>query len=154
MKFSVDVDEFWLEEEELSEALTAHLKRSIIIEVSKSIEDKVQKAVTEKVTERIKEKLEPLIEATLDDLIEVGTINYNRESVTIVQHIKNLFEKHSGWSNPDKKIEAIAKKFGEELKLQYNSIFATKIVQNMNEQGLIKDSALKTLLDGGNNGKA
>ena len=148
MKFTVELEEFWLDEEELSSTLTSVIKRDVISQVSKSIEDKVEKQITEKVTECINEKLNPLIDNTLSDLIATGTLTINRQEITTVEHIKNLFMKNSGWNNPTRQMESIAKKFGEELKLQYNNMFATKIVDNMKKQGLLKDEVVQILLTG------
>jgi hypothetical protein len=153
MKFTVEVDDFWIEEDELSSALSADIKRNVVQQISKSIEDKVEEQITKKVTARINEKIEPLIDQTLSDLIEIGVIEHNRVEISIVQHVKNLFMKHNGWASPDRKLEAIAKKFGQELKLQYNNAFASKIVSNMKEQGLLKDEVVQILLEGNNKGE-
>jgi len=57
-----------------------------------------------------------------------------------------LFFKNTGWNNPERVLKAIAMEFGKELKLQYNNMFANKIVQNMKEQGLLKDEVVQILL--------
>ena len=61
MKFTIEVEDFWIEDGDLSTALTAHIKRSVIVDITKSIEDKVEKAVSEKVSARIDEKLDRIL---------------------------------------------------------------------------------------------
>ena len=147
MKFTIEVEDFWIEDGDLSTALTAHIKRSVIVDITKSIEDKVEKAVSEKVSARIDEKLDAVIDNTVSDMLEAGMITINRQPISIVQHIKNMFEKGHGWNDPRRQMEAIAKKFGAELKAQYNNIFAAQIVENMREQGMLKDDVAKLLLN-------
>jgi len=147
VKFSIEIDEFWLEDEDLSEALQAHIKRSVVTEISDNIKEEVETKITEKVTEVINDKVAQIIDSTLTDLIATGTILKNKESISIVSHVKDLFMRNSGWSNANSHIERIAKRFGEELKLQYNNVFANRIVQNMKEQGLLKDEVVKILLE-------
>lgn len=148
MKFTVEVDDFWLEEEELTEALQKEVKLSVVHQISKSIEEKVESQITKKVTEVIDEKISLIIDSTLTDLLATGVIVRNRQEISITDHIKNLFQANTGWSNVNDQMARISKKFGEELKLQYNNAFANKIVSNMKEQGLLKDEVVQILLDG------
>lgn len=147
MKFIVEVEEFWLEEDELSSALSAEVKLSVVQQISKSIEDKVEEQIAKKVKDCIDEKIAPLIDNKLTDLISTGIITVNRADISIEQNVKNVFMNNTGWSRPDEQLKRIAQKFGEELKLQYNNAFANKIVSNMKEQGLLKDEVIQILLD-------
>ncbi len=147
MKFTVEVEDFWLEEEELSTALTSKVKHSVVQQISESIKTKVEAEITKKVGEVIDEKINVVIDQVLSDLVEKQTIvNRNKQAVTIAEHLKGVFQNHNGWNSPDEKMERIAKKFGDELKLQYNNAFANKIVQNMKKQGLLKDEVVQILL--------
>jgi hypothetical protein len=146
MQFTIEVEDFWLEEEDLTEALTSKVKHEVVQGISASIKDKVEKQITEKINEVIEQKVSLIIDSTLTDLIATGMITSNRNEISIVDHVKGIFQNNTGWSRPDDQISRIAKKFGEELKLQYNNAFANKIVQNMKEQGLLKDEVVQILL--------
>ena len=146
MKFTVEVDEFWIEEEELSSALRGDIKRSVVNEISESIKDKVEKQITEKVNEVIDHKVALVVDTVLTDLVATGVIVRNSKEISIEQHVKNMFQSGHGWNNPNAQMERIAKKFGGELKVQYNNVFANKIVQNMKAQGLLKDEVVQILL--------
>lgn len=147
MKFTVEVEEFWLDEEEdLTEALQGHVKREVVRKISESVKDKVEKQIVKKLDEVIEQKLALVIDSSLADLVATGMITYNRSEVSIVDHIKHRFQSNSGWGDPSSHIDDIAKKFGAELKAQYNNVFANKIVQNMKEQGLLKDEVVQILL--------
>lgn len=148
MKFTVEVEDFWLEEEELTAELQGHVKREVVREISQSIKDKVENQITKKVNEIIQQKVSLVIDDTLTDLVGTGVIVRDKKEITIVEHVKNIFQQNHGWSNYHRQMEAIAKKFGAELKLQYNNAFANKIVSNMKEQGLLKDEVVQILLEG------
>jgi len=147
MKFTIEVDDFWIEEEELSEALETHVTRDVVHQITKNIESKIDQQITEKVTAFIDNRLAILIDKKLSDLIDVGVITRNREEISIIKHIENRFKDSSGWGTPDAKIDAVAKKFGEEMKLQYNTVFASRIVENMKKQGFLKDDVTRILLE-------
>lgn len=147
MKFTVEIEGFWLEEEELTAELSAAIKRDVVQQISKSIEDKIDKQITTSVTECIEHKLTAIIDSTLTDLIATGIIKKNGADITIVEHIKQMFQQNTGWNRANDQIQKIAKAFGQELKLQYNNMFANQIVQNMKEQGLLKDEVVQILLE-------
>ena len=146
MKFTIEVNDFYLEEDELSEALLAHLKREVVSQISNNIKDKVEQQITIKVTEAVNSKIALVIDSVLSDLIASETITFNKQEITITQHVKNIFMNNHGWNNPTEIMTKLGKKFGEELKLQYNNIFANKIVQGLKEQGMLRDDVVQMLL--------
>ena len=149
MKFTIEVEEFWLEEEEINDVLSSHIKNSVVFQISESIKDKVEKQITSKVDEVVEDKLSLIIDEKLTDLINTEEIIKNGKMISIEEHIKNVFQNNSGWNNPNVHIDRIAKKFGEELKIQYNNAFANQIVLNMKKQGFLKNDVVKVLLGNG-----
>ena len=146
MKFTIEVEDFWLEEEELTEALSSHIQSEVIHTISASIKEKTEKQITEKIKEVIDKKIELVIDSTLTDLIAVGTIKVYGDEISIVDHIKSIFQEHNRWKDPSSQIKAIAKDFTSELKKQYDMVFANKIVVQMKEQGFLKDDLVQVLL--------
>ena len=151
MKFTIELEDFYTDEDD-SDSLEASLKKHIITDVTHkiqaSIKDKVDKQITEKVGAIVEEKIIAAIDGKLSELIDTGMIRRNGKDISIVDFVKDEFQRTHGWSNPQSQIEKIAKRFGEELKLQYNNAFANKIVMNMKEQGLLKDEVVQILLGG------
>jgi len=146
MKFTVEVKDFWLDEEELTETLQSYVKTEVVREIQASIKDKVEKQIAVKVKDVIDHKIALVIDSALTDLIAAETITYNRQEISIKQHVKNLFHSSTGWSNPNNQIANLAKEFGAEMKAQYNAVFANNVVQGMKEQGLLKDDVVQMLL--------
>lgn len=148
MKFTVEVEEFWIEEEELSAELKSHVRSEVMREISASIKDKVEKQITEKINEMMDQKTSLVIESSITDFLATGTIVDRGKNVPITDHLRELFHNNTGWRSPQEALAKLAKRFGEEIKLQYNAAFANKIVMNMKEQGLLKDEVVQILLEG------
>ena len=147
MKFTIETNDFWLDEEsELEPALKAHIIHNVISKITKDIEGKVQKEVSLKAQSLIADKLSSVIDNKLSELLTTGIISVSGKEVPIETHLKELFEKSHGWSNPSAKIQEFAKKFGESMKTQYNAVFANQIVVSMKEQGFLKDEVVNLLL--------
>jgi DNA-binding transcriptional regulator YhcF (GntR family) len=152
MKFTIELEEFWMDED--SEEVEVEIKKHIIYEVTKKIEasiaDKVNEQITKNVEEFIQARLSVIINDEMAKCMDNGVIQPRGtvSEISITDHVKARFLESSGWQNPNKHIDQIAKEFGNELKLQYNNAFANKIVQNMKEQGLLKDEVVQILLGG------
>jgi len=74
-----------------------------------------------------------------------------KKDLTLEEYVVNKFKKDSGWSSPNEKIEKLSKqfaeKFGQEIKDRYDLIFATRIVQKLDKEGLLKENIAKILLE-------
>lgn len=127
MKFTVELEEFWLEDEELESTLRKYVRDDVLCQVQKRIEDKIDKEITSQLTQTIEGRL---------------------EEITIKKHIENLFNNHHGWNSPNEKMKQIAKSFGKELTARYDKVFATHIVMGLKDQGLLKDEVAQILLEG------
>lgn len=148
MKFTVEVEDFWLEEEELKEALVSRIKRDVVFQILESVKKQTESQIKIKLQEVIKQKIDLVIDSTLTDMVAAGTIiDYGKE-ISIVDHVKNVFQDNNTWSDPTRQIASIAQDFTEELKKQYNVVFANNIVQKMKEQGFLKDDLVQVLLTG------
>ena len=150
MNITIELDDEWIEEQSISEAMEESIKRNIVFSLTEKNKQRTEVAITNAIDKAIESKLGDVIDEVISQAVDNGMIKRNRKEISIVEHISESFMVHSGWGSPNKKIEAVAKKFGEELKIQYNAIFATKIVENMKKQGFLKDDVASLLLE--NNG--
>jgi hypothetical protein len=151
MKFSINLEEFWMDEDsgDLECELKKDITNAVTQKIMSEIKDKIDEEIKDKVTNFVDARMSVIINDALEQCINNDTIKPRHGSeIKISSYIKDQFENDSGWGNPDKHINKIAKSFGEELKLQYNNLFANKIVQNMKEQGLLKDEVVQILLGG------
>lgn len=147
MLFQVEIKDFWIEEGELSDMLVCAIKQQIVGQILPTLKAQVQEKIYESTTKEISEKVTEVVNGEISRLIESGTlVTRDKKEIPIIQHVRDLFNGSHGWNNPSEILGRLAKGFGEELKLQYNAAFANKIVQNMKEQGLLRDDVVQILL--------
>lgn len=147
MKFTVEVENFWLEEEELSNALQQAIKTDVIRKIQDNIKVQVEKLVENKILSVINAELETRAKVLTDEFVAKGKVRGRYSSDperTVEQYIADEFK--SKEQDIKKYIEANAKAQGEELKKRYDLLFASQIVAKINEQGLLKEDVAKLLL--------
>lgn len=151
MKFTVDISESWVEENEDGVRLEAVLKRDIIYQVRSQImgliKDQVNKEIADVVKAELEATLKAKIEATTTALIQSGNIMISNKEIKLTDYIKQQFEGNIGWQHPIESLRKLANQFGAELKARYDVAFANQIVIKINEQGMLKDEVVKLLLN-------
>lgn len=148
MKVTVDLEDFYLEEDEsLSDALKSHVTHHVIQDIWGKIKLRVEQAITETVIEKVNSTLDVIIQQRMHELLEVGEIIRHNKPVKITDHINDTFMANSLWNNPNDFIKKRADVIGEELKSRYDVAFATAIVMNLNQNGMLKEEISKMLLD-------
>jgi hypothetical protein len=146
MKFTVEVEEFWIEEDELAASLARQIKDEIVNQMKKTVDAKIDEQITLRVVKVIDEHIKATITAKLDELIETGVIMKDGKAIAIKDHVSQLFTNNTSWNSPTEKIKALADGFGKELKARYDALFANRIVAKLNEQGMLKDEVVKLLI--------
>lgn len=151
MKFTVEIDEFWLDED--SNGFEEELKNSIKIDVCQQIKKMmlthIENEITNVVKQQVSDTLREQIQALVADVISTGMIresSYSDKEISIENWIKKQFHGNSGYQNADLKITELAKKFGDEMKQRYDLLFASQIVAKLDEHGLLKEDIAELLL--------
>lgn len=134
---------------ELSDAIKGSIKNSVINELLPKMKASIEEGITKKVDTIITERVNSTVDKTLQGILENDDFKFNssRFSGTIKDYIKEKFEDSRNWGNPREALDQIAKKYAQEMKLQYNNIFAARVVDNMREQGLLIDDFAKLLTE-------
>ena len=148
MKFTVEVEDFYLDkEDELAPELSTYVTGQVVSQIWVKIEKKVDESVRVSVQAKIEQELTKKINIRIAELIESEKIIVRGQEISIPDYIKSQFEKHSGWGNPDEIIEKKAKEFGAEMKKRYDYFYANQIVQQMHTIGIIKEDIYKNLIE-------
>jgi hypothetical protein len=148
MKFTVEVEEFYLDEDEnLAPALVKEITRNVIDGIWGQIKDKVDKAITIAVETKIQKELTLQINLRVAELINAGTITKDKKEVLISDWIKEQFDRSSGWNTPYDQIKNIAANYGQEMKKRYDYFYANQIVTQMSKIGILKEEIFKKLID-------
>ncbi len=147
MKFTVNLEDFNLEEEDLTVSIQEHVKKEVIRQIWDSIKLKVEEHITRKVKDEVEKTMLLHINKTIQELCLTENLVMNGKVIPIAEYIKNQFVNNSGWNNPQDILKKLANQFGIEMKARYDLQFAAQIVAKMSEIGILKEDIAKTLLE-------
>ena len=152
MKFTVEIEDFWLDEDSgsLDEELRHAIKSEVVREIKSSIKEQIEAEIKAVAKEEIAGSLSTEIAMVIRDIVTNGTIKKQSNSedrITVKELIVGIIEGgRNSWSDPRKELQKYADKHMEKIKSQYDFIFASSIVKKMAEQGMLKDANIDKLL--------
>lgn len=134
---------------ELNDAIKGSIQNSVINILLPKMKDSIELGITNKIDAIINERVNSTVDKTLQSMLEDENFKFSarRFDGTIKDYIKEKFESSANWNNPRTALDEIAKQYAQEMKSQYNNIFAARVVDNMREQGLLKDDFAKLLTE-------
>jgi argininosuccinate synthase len=152
---SVDLNEFYTDEE--SRTFGDQIKHYIASQVKNQMWNEFKEKALESFNSLVKSEItlekDVKIKQTVDDLFKSKKLKkqYSSELVSFEEYIEKSFEDHTinsrdFNSNLDSLIRKQATVISNELKQRYDLLFASQIVANLNNNGLLKDEAAKLLL--------
>lgn len=151
MKISIDISEFYLDEEDnFEESFKNYIKNSAIQYINSSIKEKIEKQVFMEVKDIVEKNLYKEITSAIKKTVETCNMpsRKNRgESVTMEEYVKECFIDNSSYNSFDDVIKKIAANFSTEMKGRYDLFFASQLVAKMNDNGLLKDDIANLLLN-------
>lgn len=151
MKFTIEVDDFYLEEGELEGALKKHIITSCVHKITTDLKAKIEDGVTKEIKAQVEQTLYRKIgtfvaECIINDKIKDGYSN--GPDITLQEWVKKQFTRNAYEKAPvDDVIKKLAAAFGEEMKKRYDLLFASQLVVKMKESGFIKEEAIALLLE-------
>ncbi len=148
MKIVVDLEDFYQDEDEsLRDSLSRHVTSRVVNEIWERIKSKVDSQITAIVVDKVKNDVDSIIQDRMNELLSAGEIIRHNTTVKISDHVASIFMENSGWNSPHEFIKSRAKEIGAELKSRYDVAFATAIVMNLNQNGMLKEEISKMLLE-------
>ena len=150
MKITIDVADFWIEDDQIELALKNFIIREVVLQINESIKVQIEKAINRIAKERIQKSLTRKIGRIIDRFILEDKVEgrYSKNDlVSVSEYIKQEFNNNSGYSSAKEKITELAKAFGNELKKRYDLLYASQIVATLHENGLMKENVMKMLAE-------
>lgn len=146
----VDMSDFFNEEgEEIS--LNDLMMDAIKCKVRDSMRELVTNEVRSTMKAFFKDELESEIRAEmkvfLRDFMTTKELPESYGNLTVEEYLLDKFNNSIHSSSILSEIRDLAKKWGEATKAQYDGVFATKVVESLNQMGLLIPSAAQFLLD-------
>lgn len=154
MKLKVDLDDFYLDEED---DLVPAIKDFVVNEVTSTIWDRVEEKIKQKIldlcNENIQKIIDEKIEMYLTEMLDKEMIKKDRwsdELVSLQEYVSTTFNKD--FDNNYKKrldniVESKTKDICEEIKKRYDLLFASQLISKMNDQNMLKEDIAKLILD-------
>lgn len=147
MKFTIEIDEFWLDgEEELEPALRSHIIGEVVVQVKKSIKSQVDETITKAVLEKLNKAFDDRISILVDEIIEKETVTYGWSPVPVKEALRKIFESKAQYYNPQRKMEQLGEEFAKEFYNRYDLVFATQVVSKMRQLDMLKPEVAHALL--------
>lgn len=154
MKLKVDLDDFYLDEED---DLIPAIKDFVVSKVTFTIWSKIENIVNQKVLELCNENIQNIIdnkiEGHLNELLDKEIVKKDRWSsdlITLKEYVSITFNKdfdQNYRSRLEKFVEGKAKDICEEIKKRYDLLFASQLISKMNDQNMLKEDIAKLILD-------
>lgn len=145
MIIKVELEDFYLDEENLEDGLKRYITNKLYQEITKSIEDKLNQEIKNVIQKEIENRLNIIISNRIEEIINTEEIIINKNPIKIIDHIKSVFVNNCGWSSPIDSLKRLSQKFGDELKTRYDMQFASLIVKRLEENKMLKDDVIKIL---------
>lgn len=149
MKITVEVEDFYLEEQDLSEALKKYVTDDVVRQISASIKTQTEALINSTVKQAVLDTVQPSINEQVSKLLVTGEIKksgYGNEKTTVEAFVKEAFEKGEALNSVKSHIEKLSKTFADDMKKRYDAAFASQVVMKLNEQGFLKEDVVKALL--------
>ena len=157
MKFVVEVDDFYLSEDDnLEEGLKKHITDNVISQISKQIKEKVDKQVVMEVHDIVEKNLYRDISSAIKSTVEKAEMPSRKDrnkSVTIEEYVRECIEEHTNYNSFTDIIKRVANDFAKQMKDRIDMQFASQLVIKMSENGLLKDDVANLLLKSSATGK-
>lgn len=154
MKLKVDLDDFYLDEED---DLIPAIKDFVVSKVTSIIWSKIENIVNQKVLELCNENIQNIIdnkiEGYLNELLDKEIVKKDRWSsnlITLKEYVSITFNKdfdQNYRSRLEKFVEGKTKDICEDIKKRYDLLFASQLISKMNDQNMLKEDIAKLILD-------
>jgi len=150
MKITIDISDFYLDDEQdIESGLKSYIKSQCVSAIMQSIQSKVDDQITRQVKDTVEKTMYSRVTKAIESTMKQESFKSRKGNgmVSIEEYVKETLEYTGGWQNFNDAITKIAKSHADEIKRRYDLLFASQIVAKMSENGLLKDDAIKLLLD-------
>jgi len=167
MQFKVDIDEFWVEEEEVAHALKSYVSVDVAKQIHKLLKEKIDEFIENKAEEFSKKLFDVYFTKIEKQILEgqsmtIGYSSFNQFKGTFEQLFLKQLGKHAEQiRKPDQyfketvnhavaQVKQLATEQAKQLNNRYDAVFAATLITKLNEGGFLKKDAAKFLIDSGN----
>lgn len=144
MKIEVHIDDAWVEEGDVKEAIRSEIVHQTVQAIKKEYGEQFTKAVKEEAHKIVRDNFEENISSLSLEVIKEATI----DGKSVKDYMKDQFEndRRYGWYNPKEAIKAEADNIATEMKRRYDMQFAALLINKLEKGGFLKEGVADLLL--------
>jgi len=147
MKFTVEVEEFYMEEEDLSSALKIAIKNDVINQIRDNIKSQVSSFMDSHIKAVLNTEIQTRVQIAMDEIVSVGKVKgpYSSDpEMTVSDWIKKQFTAKN--ADITKSINSKVDTHVKELQNRYDLLFATQLITKMKDAGMLNEQAAQILI--------
>jgi polyhydroxyalkanoate synthesis regulator phasin len=147
MKFTVEVEEFYIEDGELAAELQKQVKADVVHQIRESVKKQVTDFMDQHIKAVIDQELKTRVQMLMDELLATGKVK-DQYSSSPEMPIKEWITKYFTGKSADihKSIQAQVNKHVSDLQTRYDIMFTSQLITKMKDQGFLKEDVVKILL--------
>lgn len=151
MTITINVDEFWLDEESDFEE---SLKKYIVEQATYKVFGKIKNELLEKIHIKVEEEVYEKVEEFMRDFIKQNAnklemkVGYG-QTVPLEEGVRSILSNRAenyAMSSITKLVEAYAKSFVDDLRKRYDLLFASQVITKLNENKMLKEGVFESLM--------
>ena len=147
MKFVIEVEDFYLEEEQLSTSLKSHIQHQVVQAIWSKIKTQVDDFMDTHLKTHIDKEIKTRVNILMDQFVATGKVKErynNTPELTVPEWIAKSFADQR--QSIHDSIAKLTKNHVDTLQKRYDMLFATQLISKVKEAGFLKDEAAKLLL--------
>ena len=148
MKIEIDTKDFWMDEDtgNFDHEFKKFIVDNLTHEIYSKISDQVKKEITQGVKDHIEQTLSVRISAYIDTFFSQGVMWIGQQKeVKVIDYLTSIISDHREWNTITTHMERTVKNYAAEVKKQYDVMFATQIVMNLKDNGMLVQEKLQAL---------
>lgn len=150
MKFTIETNDFWIDQDNLEESLKQKIIQGVVQQIQKDMKTEIENKVEKIAKEKFEDLFAKEIEEVFKDVFENEEIRFYGNQVgsssTCKEYILKNVSSTSGYNPIKDSLKKQADLIAVDLKKRYDLQFAAHIVNKLSEQGMLKDDELLKLL--------
>ncbi|HMW48802.1 MAG TPA: hypothetical protein PK011_02710 [Marinagarivorans sp.] len=152
LKLELDLSEMFHQSEEggeysIKEIFMDAVKSEVARSLREFVRSDIARTFSDFVSDELKSEIRAEMRIKLRNFMDTQELSEGYGKVTVSAYLERMFNELIQGSTIRNQVADIAKSWGAELKKQYDIAYANKLVQTLNDQGLLLPNVGQLLLD-------
>ena len=143
----VTLDNEWFDEGyDLDAQLKQYIIDSVKCDILNSIRGETRKQINDMAIKAVNGQFQRTTKAIVRKFVKDGTVTVDNKETTVYEFLRDRLTSTSYYSGMSDFLHRKAEKIVESLKKRYDLAFASKVVERLADQKLLKDGLIETIM--------